>query len=791
MGTNRWGLVVALVLVPRYAAVAGGDETQVHEVKAGKMNVHIDAWGLLEATRSNAVYCQVAGQTTIISILPEGTKVAKGEVVCELDSSALKDNLTNQEITTRGAEAAYLSAKLTREVAELAVRQYDEGLYKQHLAAARGEIARAESGIKEAEVKLASYRSLLAKLNAILAPRGADRTAPELMAELDLNERLQRAAGAVPREKLALQQAQTKLEVLEGYTKDKTLKELGIEVEKARPGELARQATWELEKSKEAKLRRQIADCMIKAPDDGLMVYPKDLFHSPGTSLGGPVIQQGAIVREGQKIFSLPDISQTQVNTKEATRSQDVRCQVAGQTTIIRIVPEGTAVKKGEVVCELDSSALKDSLTNQVIATKGSEAAYQNAKLTREVAEIAVREYEQGVFKQNLATAEGEIARAESDLKRSEDRLDWSDKMLKKGYISLDQNISEKLALKRAKFALEQAQTKKSVLEVFTKDKTIKELKSEVEKARSGELARQATWELEKGKEAKLRTQIANCELKAPNDGLVVYANDPFHPAGTGLGGPVIEQGAIVRERQKIFSLPDISQMQVSTKVAEAVAAWVRPGQRARVKVEGVEGDSLAGLVLEVAPRPDPTTSLNENAKVYWILVRIEKSPPGLAVGMTAEVEIETEPLERVLTVPLPSVVYYDGTDHVAVKKAGGGWEWRGVSLGRSDGSQAVVTGLKAGEAVAIDPAPLLSGGQKLRISLSLPRPAPLRAKLQALPAEEKAKMKGARPEEREAILRKAGFTDDEVRQLNRLGRQPFDEVRQLNRLGRQPFAPR
>jgi len=51
--------------------------------------------------------------------------------------------------------------------------------------------------------------------------------------------------------------------------------------------------------------------------------------------------------------------------------------------------------------------------------------------------------------------------------------------------------------------------------------------------------------------------------------------------------------------------------------------------------------------------------------------------------------------------------------------------------------------------------------------------------------------MKGARPEEREAILRKAGFTDDEVRQLNRLGRQPFDEVRQLNRLGRQPFAPR
>src|SRR5262249_5093485 len=49
----------------------------------------------------------------------------------------------------------------------------------------------------------------------------------------------------------------------------------------------------------------------------------------------------------------------------ESAKNEDVRCQVEGQTTIIKIVPEGTAVKKGEVVCELDSSALKDSLTNQ------------------------------------------------------------------------------------------------------------------------------------------------------------------------------------------------------------------------------------------------------------------------------------------------------------------------------------------------------------------------------------------------------------------------------------------
>ena len=49
---------------------------------------------------------------------------------------------------------------------------------------------------------------------------------------------------------------------------------------------------------------------------------------------------------------------------------------------------------------------------------------------------------------------------------------------------------------------------KKSVLVKYTKDKTIKELESEVEKARSDELAKQATWELEKGKEMQLEREL-------------------------------------------------------------------------------------------------------------------------------------------------------------------------------------------------------------------------------------------------------------------------------------------
>src|SRR5205823_3149781 len=105
-------------------------------------------------------------------------------------------------------------------------------------------------------------------------------------------------------------------------------------------------------------------------------------------------------------------------------------------TTIIMILPEGTRVTQGQLVCELDSSALQDNLKNQRIASLGAAAAYENAKLTREVAEIGVIEYVEGIYKQELETVKGEIALADSERKRAEDRIVWSDRMFEKGYVS-------------------------------------------------------------------------------------------------------------------------------------------------------------------------------------------------------------------------------------------------------------------------------------------------------------------------------------------------------------------
>ena len=100
------------------------DETPVLQVKPGQIRVTVFERGVVEAARSEKGYCRIPGSPKILSILPEGTKVAKGQVVCELDSALLRDNLVKQQFATKQAQANFENAKLTREVAERAVQEY-------------------------------------------------------------------------------------------------------------------------------------------------------------------------------------------------------------------------------------------------------------------------------------------------------------------------------------------------------------------------------------------------------------------------------------------------------------------------------------------------------------------------------------------------------------------------------------------------------------------------------------------------------------------------------------------
>ncbi len=535
----------------------------------------------------------------------------------------------------------------------------------------------------------------------------------------------------------------------------------------------------------------------------------------PLTSMfSGPTIE---VIGFPVKTANLP-VTVSERGALESSSNDDAYCLVEGQTTIIMILSEGSRVTKGELVCELDSAALSDQLVTQRITTSGAEAAFLNAKLSREVAEIAVNEYLEGIYKQDKETIQGEIALAKSDRKRAEDRLQWSNRMLEKKYVSPGQVLSDRLTLDRAIFAEEQAQTKLNVLEKYSKNRTKKELESEVEKSKADELAKQATWSLEKSKEEKLVRQIKNCKILAPNDGLVVYANDPGRNFGSTQ--PQIEEGATVRERQKIFSLPDITKMQVNVKVHESMIDRITPGLRGRIKVDAFADQNLTGTVVDVAPLPDVGSFFNSDVKVYTAHVKIDKGLPGLRPGMTAQVEILVKELENILSVPVPAVLAYGNKDHIAIRKSEGGYAFHDVKLGDSNDKYVEVKeGIKNGDVVALNPIALMNEEEKRDAFGSSSKDATkkdwgdMKSKAGApdgkgeagvakggaagaekgkvagkgkgargggmggmmpefmknMPQEERAKLRGATPEEREAILRKAGATDDDIKQMNEM----------------------
>ncbi len=75
------------------------------------------------------VFNPVEGRMVVLTSRPDGSRVAKGDIVCELDSTELKERLATQELVVRGAEADVHGARIAREVAALAVTEYKEGTF--------------------------------------------------------------------------------------------------------------------------------------------------------------------------------------------------------------------------------------------------------------------------------------------------------------------------------------------------------------------------------------------------------------------------------------------------------------------------------------------------------------------------------------------------------------------------------------------------------------------------------------------------------------------------------------
>src|SRR2546426_9507854 len=301
----------------------------------------------------------------------------------------------------------------------------------------------------------------------------------------------------------------------------------------------------------------------------------------------------------------------------KAAKSVQIFNQLEGLNTIVSLVPEGTSVKEGDVLVELDSSEISQQLNQQQMQADTAEAALsqaerqleiqknlnqsdlQQAKVNLELAQIDLEKYKDGDYEVAQKKAESDVTIAEQEQARAKNQCEWTEKLAEKGYVTGTELIADRLSVTKARLQLEQANRALEVLKKYTSRKDLKkfELDLQLAKAALDRAVLKANAEEAKleadvtGKRSslahyqkrlsKVQEQLEKTKIKAPQDGMVVYANtDPWRRER------MIEKGAQVHENQLLLNLPDVSTMAVDVQVHESWVDQVHDGLPALVGID-------------------------------------------------------------------------------------------------------------------------------------------------------------------------------------------------------------
>jgi multidrug efflux pump subunit AcrA (membrane-fusion protein) len=291
-----------------------------------------------------------------------------------------------------------------------------------------------------------------------------------------------------------------------------------------------------------------------------------------------------------------------------------VKAKTPGQasTSIRWVIDNGSVVKEGDKVLELDDSALVDSRQQQQILVYQADEALKKAELLlakdvlaneaiveqwktkRQVAQIVLQEYLEGQFATLRLDLQNKRIMSDSDLVMWEERARWSDRMSRPGrqFVTASQAESDEARRQTALLTQKNFRTQLDVLEQVTRKKFSVQYQGDIDEAeRQVKLAEEtlektrasdevavrsayAQYQLQESRLHDIEKEIENCYIFAPRDGMVIYYVEERARWGGTQG--VIGQGELVKEGQKLVAVPDLTHMVVNARVHEAMISRVR-----------------------------------------------------------------------------------------------------------------------------------------------------------------------------------------------------------------------
>lgn len=430
------------------------------------------------------------------------------------------------------------------------------------------------------------------------------------------------------------------------------------------------------------------------------------------------------------------DITTAASGELEAKNQIEIRNKLETPSTIAEVAAEGTRVKAGDLLVRLNVDSIKQLLDqakveieNMKAQVEASQHAYEiqvieneqklrQALLKVELAQLDRLQWLEGEAKTKRQANSLALSKSLLEVERLAEKLRQSSGLLEKGFLSKDEYDRDQVAYIEAQSAWITSTLQNEVFEEYEFRKQEKKFQSDVEEAlaefeqvklnnsiqlaaKSAErAAKKRVFDLQDEQVKKHETAIVNATIKAPSDGLVVYASSMSRNMWFSSDGP-IAIGRQVMPNETIMMLPDTSEMVATVRVPETLASRITKAQAASIKVDAAGGRTFQGVVDSIGVLAESGGWRDPNLKEYTVKIAIDKSQAeGLKPSMRCESRIFLDRVADVMSVPVQAV-FSDGPVRFVHIREGSRFVRRPVNLGRqSDTHAEILSGLDPGTQV-------------------------------------------------------------------------------------------
>jgi multidrug resistance efflux pump len=273
--------------------------------------------------------------------------------------------------------------------------------------------------------------------------------------------------------------------------------------------------------------------------------------------------------------------------------------QQVSTLTVIKLIPSGSRVKKGDVLAEFDRQAqLRD------IVDKQAQADDQNGKvLQAEAAELAAKAKDQTELEQ----AESALSKAELEMKKFE--------------------LLSRIDAEKAQQTLDEAKATLTQL----KETYLLKRKAAAAAIRVLQIQRDRTRETM----THAQTNAALMEIRSPIDGIVVY--NTIWKEGT-MGE--VQEGDQVRPGVPFMQVVDPSVMEVHVQINQEDLAALQVGEQARVHLDAYP-DLAFNAKLESIDPMGKKGDFSASVRTFSATFSIQGNDPRLMPDLSAAVDIE------------------------------------------------------------------------------------------------------------------------------------------------------